>query len=587
MKLISKINSMISNSKVFYTFEFFPPKTSEGRENLLHRIDRMANFSPLFINVTWTPGSTSLDLAIVIQKCLGLEVLLHLTCTGLSRDELRDILQRAKDGGIQNILALRGDAAGGTAEWKPVENGFTYAIDLVKFIKTEFDDYFGIAVAGFPEGHIESSSAETDIQHLKEKIDAGADFVITQLFYDVDLCINFIKKCRSAGITCPIIPGIMPIQTYSSLRRTAKYCKVSVPDSITKALEPFQANDADVKKFGIELGVKMIKALMKESILVPGFHFYTLNLEKSVIQILNDSGLTTKAQRLLPWRTCSRRATEDVRPIFWANRPRSYLSRTDAWDEFPNGRWGDSRSPAFGRLSEIFGRGPENSRWTVDERRTMWGEAPQTMEDIHNVFVSYVSGETKFLPWCENELALETGTIKNQLIAANKLGCMTINSQPKVNAVDSEDKTFGWGGPKGLVYQKAYVEFLCSAKSLALLMNEIEVNRPSLTYHAVDRAGNSYANHSETATAVTWGVWPKSEVKQPTVVDPVSFLSWKDECFALLLTWAQIYPEESTSSDLIYNIYDNYFLVNIVDNDFVQGDLFSVFDCLKEEDTGR
>lgn len=584
MKIIDMVQSAISHGSKFYSFEYFPPKTESGKENLLTRIDRMANLSPLFINVTWTAGSDastlSLDLAINVHKYLGVEVLLHLTCIDMKVDELRMILTQAKEGGVQNILALRGDLPQGIDEGTECENDFSHAIDLVRFIKKEFGDYFGIAVAGFPECHVESSSVEEDIKHLKAKIDAGADFIITQLFYDYNVCIDYIKCCRKAGISCPIIPGIMPIHTSNSLERMSKYCKVEVPTAIIDAIAPFQDDDAAVKVFGIKFAVDMIRELL-ESGLVPGVHFYTLNLERSVTTILEDLGLISTIHKKLPWRASnsSKRASEGVRPIFWANRPKSYLLRTETWDEFPNGRWGDSRSPAFGRLCDHHIWQP-TVRWTIDERKEMWGESPQNLDEIFDVFAGYIEGTTQFLPWCETGLALETGTIKTHLLKANKLGCMTINSQPRVCGAKSNDPVFGWGGPNGTVYQKAYVEFFCSAQILSCLMNEMKNNRHTLTYHAVDRNGNSYSNNLESATAVTWGVWPKSEIKQPTVVDPVAFLSWKDECFSLLLTWADIYPEDSVSAGLIHTIYDDYFLVNIVDNDFVNGDLFSLFECI-------
>jgi len=153
---------------------------------------------------------------------------------------------------------------------------------------------------------------------------------------------------------------------------------------------------------------------------------------------------------------------------------------------------------------------------------------------------------------------------------------MTINSQPRVNAASSDDKDLGWGEPKGIVYQKAYVEFFCSPEKLLLLKKEIQ-NFPSLTYHAVNQKGDTFKNSQHRVNAVTWGVFPDSELKQPTVVDTESFLVWKSEAFALWKNWSSIYEETSKSKEIIDNIQDTHYLVNIVDNDFISGDIFKIF----------
>lgn len=363
----------------YYSFEFFPPKTEAGLDNLLTRMDRMAQrLDPLFIDVTWGgTGSNEvrcLEVAGHAQKYLGLDVLLHLAAQGMQEDDLRRVLDQAKLLGIQNILALRGDPPRGKRIWEigDVSGGFCdRAIDLVRFIRQNYGDFFGIAVAGHPEGHPSSTSPEQEMKHLKEKLEAGADFIITQFFYDTDIFIAYVKRCRDSGIDCPILPGIMPIQSFSSFSRMTKYCNTAVPDELWKRLEPVKGDDEAIKDIGCDIATDMCRRILEEAPGVDGVHFYTLNLERSVTRILMEMGaiglvhpqvegdkqeslhpeidsidpaIRTTSGRALPWRPSAlqSRAAEQVRPINWANRPKSYVKRTEDWDEFPNGRWGVS-----------------------------------------------------------------------------------------------------------------------------------------------------------------------------------------------------------------------------------------------------
>jgi methylenetetrahydrofolate reductase (NADPH) len=361
---------------LYYSFEFFPPKTEAGLDNLLTRIDRMARrLDPLFIDVTWgSSGSTavrSLAVASHAQRFGGVNVLLHLTCSGMSREQLISALQQAKASGIRNVLVLRGDPPRGKRAWKPGDTSGAYcdrALDLVHLIKEEYGDYFGIVVAGHPEGHPSSASRDDELKHLKEKIDAGADLIMTQFFYDTKVFLSFVKDCRAAGITSPILPGIMPIQSYSSFVRMTKYCNISVPQHVMDRLEPVKDDDEAIKEIGVEISVDMCRELLstpEEEGGIDGIHFYTLNLERSVTRILlgmevidvvtpapnsNNKKFERGASlsdvhpistaRPLPWRPSAleERSKEEVRPINWANRPKSYVMRTETWDEFPNVR---------------------------------------------------------------------------------------------------------------------------------------------------------------------------------------------------------------------------------------------------------
>lgn len=586
MKIIDKINKASKNKQTIYSFEYFPPKTAAGIYNLHERLDRMALLAPAFIDVTWGAGGTTCDLTLEIsanaQKYSGLDVMMHLTCTNMPQEKIEYALNTAKENGIRNILALRGDPPQGADKWIKCAGGFNYASDLVRYIRNRYGDYFGICVGGYPEGHPEAVDKKNDLQNLRGKVDAGADFIITQLFYDVDEYLTFLESCRSIGITCPIIPGLMPIQNYNGFLRFTNLSQTKVPKQVLDTLEPIKDDDAAVKAYGIELCSEMCQKLLNNG--APGLHFYTLNLERSVTRVLQNLGLINSAEsrRVLPWRSSALpgRQQEDVRPIFWNNRPRSYLIRTMDWDDFPNGRWGDSGSPAFGNLNEYYlirrGMGYQAKQHNF---RSMWGENPQTHQDIYAVFVNFCEGKIKRLPWSELPVQQETLLIRDDLVALNRNGFLTINSQPQVNAAPSTDPHVGWGGPGGYIYQKAYVEFFVSKDTLSQLLDIIE-NFPSLTYHAVDVAGNSFTNNNSEkhVNAVTWGVFPGKEIIQPTIVDSSSFMIWKSEAFELWMTdWASLYAKESSSYKLIQDIHDNYFLVNLVENDYVHGDIFRIF----------
>lgn len=292
MKITDKLRD--GTIEPYFSFEFFPPKTEAGVENLYLRMDRMTSLQPLFVDVTWGAGGCTKELTMAIceysQTYFGVDALMHLTCTNLTVEEIKLILKTARDMGIQNILALRGDPAKGSISWEPYPGGCENAIDLVKLIRKEHGDYFCIGVAGFPEGHPYSTGdSNQDLQHLKNKIDAGADFILTQFFYDSSVFLNFRDRCLAEGITCPIIPGMMPLQSYSSFYRMTKFCKTKVPEQIWIDLEPIRDDDEQVKLYGVKLCTEMCENLRQNGI--KGFHFYTLNLEQSVTMVLNNLGV--------------------------------------------------------------------------------------------------------------------------------------------------------------------------------------------------------------------------------------------------------------------------------------------------------
>jgi methylenetetrahydrofolate reductase (NADPH) len=585
------------NSKPTFSFEFFVPKTSQGVQNLYDRMDRMYNLNPQFVDVTWNAGgrlsNLTTDIVQTAQSVLGLETCMHLTCTNMPVELIDKALKDAYDSGCQNILALRGDPPTEGGEWTAVEGGFRYAKDLVKYIREKYGDHFDIGVAGYSEGHAEEPSSDILVDYLKEKIDAGADFIITQMFYDADLFIEWCAKLRAKGINVPIIPGIMPISTYAAFMRRATWCEINIPEDTERRLLEVKDDDQAVRQLGTELISELCQKLL-DSGFVKHLHFYTMNLEKSSIMVLERLGLiSSKGIDQLPWRKSlnPNRNNETVRPIFWKNRKYSYITRTKDWDEFPNGRWGDPSSAAFGDV-ELFTSGL--LRQSAKRSIELWGQ-PKSLSDLSALVISYLNGQINSLPWSDTPITSEIDSIKDQLIQLNQQGILTINSQPSVNGFPSLDPTFGWGPKNGLVYQKQYLEFLIPKGKLSALIERIEkINKPSnshdnskddfnvLTYFTIDSNDDLNSNSKDdSANAVTWGIFPGQEVLQPTIVEKVSFLAWKDEVFRIAEEWASIFEDNSGSKEIIRSLVEGFALVNIVDNDFVGEDkIFHLFQDL-------
>ncbi|PKY39789.1 methylenetetrahydrofolate reduct [Rhizophagus irregularis] len=587
MKITDKINNNLETSQPFYSFEYFPPKTDEGLNNLYDRLKRMSHLDPLFASFTWGAGGSTIDrtteMCATAQSLYGLESCMHLTCTNVVRGTIEKAMKEAKSAGIQNILALRGDPPRGQEYWTSCDSDFTHAIDLVRFIRKEYGDYFCIGVAGYPEGNPDSENKEQYLKFLKEKVDAGADFIITQLFYDVNTFVEWRDECRKNGINVPIIPGIMPIQGYNSFRRITNLCKIHIPAEILNVLEPIKHDDQAVKDYGVTLAVSMISKLRNEHN-TRGFHLCTMNLEKSVRLILEKLGFVqTEEERNL--RRLSRRRSSagfgpndiirqepdgslpTAKPVIWKERSVDYLGRPEDWDNFPNGRWGDARSPAFGELD-----GYGVSLRIPPEQALGYWQRPTTLDDLKQVFKSYILGEIPALPWYEEPLYAETEAIRSKLVHLNELGFLTVSSQPAVNGARSDDPIYGWGPRGGYVYQKAFVEFFVSPENFEELVEKIKGN-PWVTYCASNRNGDFRSNtKDDSPSAVTWGVFPGKEIVQPTIIAKVSFNTWKDEAYALWTEWEHLYPKDSPSQRLLKDIGDNWWLVNLVYHNYVNSE---------------
>ncbi|KAK4788739.1 hypothetical protein SAY86_020058 [Trapa natans] len=600
MKVIDKIrqtavcsgNAENGCGRVVFSFEFFPPRTEDGVDNLFERMDRMVAHNPSFCDITWGAGGSTADLTLEIanrmQNMICVETMMHLTCTNMPVEKIDHALATIKSNGIQNVLALRGDPPHGQDKFVQVEGGFACALDLVKHIRSKYGDYFGITVAGYPEAHPDiigsdgvatAEGYQSDLAYLKKKVDAGADLIVTQLFYDTDIFLKFVNDCHQIGITCPIVPGIMPINNYKGFLRMTGFCKTKIPPEIMEALEPIKDNEEAVRNYGVHLGTEMCKKILANGIKT--LHLYTLNMEKSALAILMNLGLIeeTKISRSLPWRRPTNvfRVKEDVRPIFWANRPKSYISRTMGWDQYPRGRWGDSQNPSYGALTDYQFMRPRARDKKLKEE---WVVPLNSMEDVYEKFKKLCLGKLRSSPWSELDgLQPETRIINEQLGKINMKGFLTINSQPAVNAERSDSPSVGWGGPGGYVYQKAYLEFFCPPSKLNALVEKCK-DFPYLTYMAVNKDGSSWISNAgkSNVNAVTWGVFPGKEIIQPTVVDPASFAVWKDEAFEIWSRgWACRYPEGDPSCKLLEEIQNSHYLVSLVDNDYINGDLFAVF----------
>jgi len=275
------------------SFEFFPTKTPEGERTLLEKtIPALGRLKPDFCSVTYGAGGSTREttLAIVdrIQRQHGLTAMAHMTCVNATREDTESVLEQARALGIANILALRGDPPGGVGDFQKTDGGFEYSYELVRYIK-ELKG-FSIGVAGFPEGHIAQPAGKyADWQHLKHKIDQGADFVITQLFFSNRDYLEFRDYLTSLGVTVPLVPGIMPIQSAAQIKRIVTLCGADLPQPFVDELDKRGADDNAVLQFGIDYATRQCEELLREG--APGLHFYTLNKAHSTVQVVGNLNL--------------------------------------------------------------------------------------------------------------------------------------------------------------------------------------------------------------------------------------------------------------------------------------------------------
>jgi methylenetetrahydrofolate reductase (NADPH) len=290
-----RIDQLITGDEPLFSFEFFPPKTDEGMTNLYDTVSRLRELSPAFVSVTYGAGGSTRDrtIAIVgrIKNELGIETMAHFTCVGATTEELRETLDAITATGVENIIALRGDPPQGEATFTRTEGGLGNADELTKLIIENYD----VCVAGacYPEVHPEAESAEADLAHAKQKVENGASFLVTQLFFDNDAYFDFVDRARAAGIDVPIVPGIMPIGGYEQIKRFTSMCGATIPDRLMHELDARKDDPDAVADLGVAYATLQCADLLARG--APGIHFYTLNKSPATSAILS----SLKAAR--PW----------------------------------------------------------------------------------------------------------------------------------------------------------------------------------------------------------------------------------------------------------------------------------------------
>jgi len=276
---MKKIAECFNKLKPTLSFELFPPKTDEGYAKLLNTIEALCGLKPDFISCTYGAGGGSrektLDIVEHIQQKYHVPAVAHLTCVLHTKDEIKSILSNMKARGISNVLALRGDPPKNNPDWTPGENNFKYSWELVAFIRKYFGDYFSIGVAGFPEGHLLCPDRQLDAEYLKNKIDHGANFVITQLFFNNRDYFDYVARLKKLGVTVPVIPGILPITDYPALVRFTSLCGATIPQEVHEIFKTIAEDKEKTLEAGIKFCVQQSRELLKNG--APGLHFYTLN----------------------------------------------------------------------------------------------------------------------------------------------------------------------------------------------------------------------------------------------------------------------------------------------------------------------
>jgi methylenetetrahydrofolate reductase (NADPH) len=272
-----------------FSFEFFPPKTEDGERNLESALAELSLMRPTFVSVTYGAGGTptqrhrTIDIVSRIKSSYGLEAMAHFTCVGATVEELHATLEHMRDAGIDNVLALRGDPPPGQEDWQATEGGLTFSRELVELIRDNYD--FSIGAACFPETHIHATSSEDDLRYCREKVEAGARFLITQLFFDNARYFDFVARARDAGIDVPIIPGIMPITNFAQIRRMTEMCGATFPSGLLRELEVRADQPQAVTDFGVAYATLQCADLLANG--APGIHFYTLNRSPATRAILS------------------------------------------------------------------------------------------------------------------------------------------------------------------------------------------------------------------------------------------------------------------------------------------------------------
>lgn len=288
-----RIRELLSKGRPCFSFEFFPPKTPAGLDQLRASVRALRDLSPTFVSVTYGAGGSTRDRTIElvseIQRHYGINVMAHLTCVGASREEISAVLGRLAEAGINNVLALRGDPPKGDASFTPSADGFSYASQLTAHIREQFPKMC-VGGACYPEGHVECTKSDStrdldrDLANLQQKVDAGSEFLVSQLFFDNNRFFDFVARARSAGIAVPIIPGIMPITNVEQVKRFTQMCGAGIPETLLAELDRQKDNEDAVLSLGVAYATAQCLDLLQRG--APGIHFYTLNKSAATRTIL-------------------------------------------------------------------------------------------------------------------------------------------------------------------------------------------------------------------------------------------------------------------------------------------------------------
>jgi methylenetetrahydrofolate reductase (NADPH) len=270
-----------------FSFEFFPPKTSEGEVNLHRALEALGPMRPDFVSVTYGAGGSTREKTIDIVKRIktefGMEAMAHLTCVNATVDDIRRTLDEMADAGVENVLALRGDPPQGETRWTKTDGGFEFSHELVTLLREEYP--FAVGAAAFPETHIHATSADDDLRFLKHKVDAGAQFLITQMFFDDRYYFDFVDRARAIGIDVPIIPGVMPILSSAGIKRMTKLSAAKLPEGLVRELDTREGDDEAVAELGTSYATLQCSDLLAAG--APGIHFITLNRSPATRAILS------------------------------------------------------------------------------------------------------------------------------------------------------------------------------------------------------------------------------------------------------------------------------------------------------------
>ena len=281
-----RIAEILEQRRPVFSFEFFPPKTEEGQRTLGLTLGQLQDDRPSFVSMTYGAGGTTrnatVELTKWIKQDLGIEAMAHLSCVGEPTERLIEILTQIQAAGVENVLALRGDPPRGEAEWSPHPGGLSYSVELIRLIVERFD--FCVGAACFPEIHPDAPDRESDLRYAREKQEAGAAFLITQLFFDNELYFEFVEQARAAGITVPIIPGIMPITNFGSIKTITGMCGATIPPELEERLNERAEDPEAIAELGVAYATLQCSDLLARG--APGIHFYTLNRSPATRAIL-------------------------------------------------------------------------------------------------------------------------------------------------------------------------------------------------------------------------------------------------------------------------------------------------------------